>query len=61
MAHLSSTVLILAGSALLAGALVVLFMEWLDMRKRTHVRLKAVDMPPSPGRGGAGRADVAGA
>ncbi|MEM8688283.1 MAG: hypothetical protein AAGF81_13195 [Pseudomonadota bacterium] len=54
MAYSSSALLILAGATVLAGALVVLFMEWLDMRKRTHVSLKAVDLEPGPGRGGAG-------
>ncbi|MEM8645114.1 MAG: hypothetical protein AAGF86_02110 [Pseudomonadota bacterium] len=54
MAYSSSTLLIFAGAALLAAALVVLCVQWLDMRKRTHVRLKPIALEPHPDRGGAG-------
>ncbi len=54
MAYSSSILLILAGAALLAAALVVLCAQWLDMRKRTHVRLKPVNLQPHLDRGSAG-------
>lgn len=54
MAYTSSTLMILMGTALLTAALVVLCMEWLNMRKRTHVSLKAVDLGPDHNRGGTG-------
>ena len=54
MAYSSSTLLILIGAAILTAALVVLCMEWFNMRKRTHVSLKAVDLGAGHGRGGAG-------
>ncbi len=57
MIYSNSTLLICAGAALLAAAMVGLCREWLDMRKRTHVRLKPVDLPPRPGRGGSGFLD----
>lgn len=49
----SSTLLILGGLAFLVAAIVVLYQEWANMRRRTHVRLKVVDLHPKPGHRGA--------
>ena len=52
MVYTSSTLLILGGMAFLAAALVAFCHEWANMRRRTHVRLKVIDLHPEPGHRG---------
>lgn len=49
----TSTLLILGGMAFLAAAIFVFCTEWTNMKRRTHVRLKVIDLHPDPGLRGA--------